>query len=640
MNTLFFPLAPLLRGACLLCLTMMALAGMASAVANEALERGVWRDDTGGADWATAREAPYAPMGRMLTGGYTSAVHWLRVLVPPSEAAHKLRLRPAFIDELDVYDDLMLTAEGKAHREAPIARLGDRQLLSRMDSSSGLSGFATIPPHAEARFVYIRVASTSTQIVHLELVTAAEAINKERAYDLTVGVYLGLLTMFAFWALAQLTLSFDRLIFAYVVKQVVDILYVAGFTGLTNYSLVALGWQSWAELADMGFSLVVLLVVSTAIWFHAQVIREFAPPRWVLGFLYAGLAMLPIGLMLMASGHTRLALSTNTTLAGVLPLIVLLGVFTARAFKDPMRRDTLPATRAQLIVIYGLIAVLLWVAVTPALGALGGSESQLHGFLVHGLFTSGIMLIFLMSRARRQDNVQRQTLARLADIEKEIQLANIRREQQSQFINMLVHELKTPLSVVKMVLGSGRRTPTLVQSAESAIQSMSAVIERCKQAEMLESNAVEVEFKTPVQLGALFLELGDRHGLRHRMVIDVPDEALIQTDFELLRVIISNLLDNARRYSPMNSDVLVSARLSLQETVAGWKIDVRNQPGLHGQPDPALVFTKFYRHAKAHQETGSGLGLYLVAQFAKMLGGWARYRTELPYLVFTVWLPR
>jgi len=324
----------------------------------------------------------------------------------------------------------------------------------------------------------------------------------------------------------------------------------------------------------------------------------------------------------------------------VLPLIVLLGVFTARAFKDPMRRDTLPATRAQLIVIYGLIAVFLWVAVTPALGALGGSESQLHGFLVHGLFTSGIMLIFLMSRARRQDNVQRQTLARLADIEKEIQLANIRREQQSQFINMLVHELKTPLSVVKMVLGSGRRTPTLVQSAESAIQSMSAVIERCKQAEMLESNAVEVEFKTPVQLGALFLELGDRHGLRHRMVIDVPDEALIQTDFELLRVIISNLLDNARRYSPMNSDVLVSARLSLQETVAGWKIDVRNQPGLHGQPDPALVFTKFYRHAKAHQETGSGLGLYLVAQFAKMLGGWARYRTELPYLVFTVWLPR
>jgi hypothetical protein len=56
----------------------------------------------------------------------------------------------------------------------------------------------------------------------------------------------------------------------------------------------------------------------------------------------------------------------------------------------------------------------------------------------------------------------------------------VRREQQGKFINMLVLELKTPLLVVKMVLGSGRRTPSLVQSAESAIQSMSGVIERCK----------------------------------------------------------------------------------------------------------------------------------------------------------------
>lgn len=640
MTNPLFVLSRLLRGVCLLCLITTALAGGAKAGASEVLERGVWRDDTGRADWSTARDASYAPLGRMLTGGYTSSVHWLRVLVPASEAAHELRLRPAFIDELDVYDALMLNEAGRADREMPIARLGDRQLLSRMPGSSGLSGFVTIPPYPEPRYVYVRVASTSTQVVHLELLTAAKANDKERAYDLTVGVYLGLLTMFAFWALAQLTLSFDRLIVAYVMKQLVDILYVAGFTGLTNYSLLALGWQSWADLADMGFSLVVLLVVSTAIWFHAQVIREFAPPQWLIGLLYAGLAMLPIGLVLITLGHTRLALSANTTLSGVLPLLALSAVFMAKAFNDPTRRDSLPATRMQLILIYGLISVSLWVAVTPALGALGGSEAQLHGFLVHGLFTSAIMLLFLMSRARRQDHLQRQTLARLADIEKEIQLANVRREQQSQFINMLVHELKTPLSVVKMVLGSGRRTPTLVQSAESAIQSMSAVIERCKQAELLESNAVEVHPKTPVRLAALVSELVDRYGLRDRIVMDIPDDAVIKIDLELLRVILSNLLDNARRYSPINSDVLVSARLSLQENVAGWKIEVRNQPGLHGQPDPALVFTKFYRHAKAHQETGSGLGLYLVAQFAKMLGGWARYRTELPYLVFTVWIPR
>jgi two-component system, sensor histidine kinase LadS len=193
---------------------------------------------------------------------------------------------------------------------------------------------------------------------------------------------------------------------------------------------------------------------------------------------------------------------------------------------------------------------------------------------------------------------------------------------------------------VKMVLGSGRRTPSLVQSAESAIQSMTGVIERCKQAEMLDSNVLQVQPKSLVRLADMALDLRDRHGLKDRLQMDVPKDALLETDAELLRVILSNLLDNARRYSPSDSTVLLSARLSMHESTAGWKIEVRNQPGVHGQPDPSLVFTKFYRHPKAHHETGSGLGLYLVSQFARMLDGWARYRTETPYLVFTVWIPR
>jgi len=356
MTTPFSVLPRLMLGLCLLC----GAAAPTMADATLGVERAVWRDDSGQADWAAARAATYAPMGRMLAGGYTPAAH-----------------------------------------NAP-------------------------------RFVWVRVASTSTQLVHAEVLSVAEAADKERGHDLTVGMYLGLLIMFGLWALAQLTLSFNR------------------------------------------------LVVAAAIWFHSEVMGEFEPPEWLMVLFYAGLAMLPAGLLLIAFGQARLALSFNTTLAAVLPLILFAAVFTAKAFADPTKRAALPATRMQMLLIYGLISVSILVAVTPALGAMGGSEAQLHGFLMHGLFTSAIMLLFLMSRARRQERVQREALARLEEIEREIELANVRREQQGQFMNMLVHELKTPLLVVKMVLGSGRRTPSLVQSAESAIQSMSGVIERCK----------------------------------------------------------------------------------------------------------------------------------------------------------------
>ncbi|MFM1928031.1 MAG: hypothetical protein RIR28_614, partial [Pseudomonadota bacterium] len=102
-----------------------------------ALERAVWRDDSGRADWAAARAATYAPLGRLLAGGYTPAAHWLRVSVPASDVPLKLRLRPAFVDQLDVYDELSLAQAASQARERPIASLGDRQLLSRAAGPSG-----------------------------------------------------------------------------------------------------------------------------------------------------------------------------------------------------------------------------------------------------------------------------------------------------------------------------------------------------------------------------------------------------------------------------------------------------------------------------------------------------------------------
>jgi signal transduction histidine kinase len=50
---------------------------------------------------------------------------------------------------------------------------------------------------------------------------------------------------------------------------------------------------------------------------------------------------------------------------------------------------------------------------------------------------------------------------------------------------MLVHELKTPLSVIRMVLGGLGVEPALRQATSRAVGSMSDVIERCQQAEMV-----------------------------------------------------------------------------------------------------------------------------------------------------------
>lgn len=72
---------------------------------------------------------------------------------------------------------------------------------------------------------------------------------------------------------------------------------------------------------------------------------------------------------------------------------------------------------------------------------------------------------------------------------------------------------------------------------------------------------------------------------------------------------------------------------------SGVEIRVTNEPGEAGWPDPDRVFRKYYRSPGARRGSGSGLGLYLVAGLARMLGGAAEYRPTSAQVQFVVWLP-
>ncbi len=80
---------------------------------------------------------------------------------------------------------------------------------------------------------------------------------------------------------------------------------------------------------------------------------------------------------------------------------------------------------------------------------------------------------------------------------------------------------------------------------------------------------------------------------------------------------ISNLIDNALKYSPAGSPV--------ELTVSGGRLEVRDRgPGI-ADVDRPLVFDRFYRAVEARTEPGSGLGLAIVRQIVERPGGrvWA-----------------
>lgn len=88
-------------------------------------------------------------------------------------------------------------------------------------------------------------------------------------------------------------------------------------------------------------------------------------------------------------------------------------------------------------------------------------------------------------------------------------------------------------------------------------------------------------------------------------------------DFQRLRQIVLNLLDNARKYSAAGGIVRLSFLTECEDTIivvsdAGCGIDQRDQD---------KIFDKFYQTKEACSKQGMGLGLPLVRHLCMMHGG-------------------
>ena len=69
------------------------------------------------------------------------------------------------------------------------------------------------------------------------------------------------------------------------------------------------------------------------------------------------------------------------------------------------------------------------------------------------------------------------------------------------------------------------------------------------------------------------------------------------------------------------------------------QIVIENKPAYDDWPDADQLFSKYYRSQNAHRVTGSGLGLYLVDQFTRMLGGTVHYQPVHGKVRFALTLP-
>ena len=289
------------------------------------------------------------------------------------------------------------------------------------------------------------------------------------------------------WAVADYRVSRDRVVGLFIPYQLLSILSNLAFMGY--YSMLAP--SAWPQLADLATSWTSTLFCLASVLFHRQLLLGFDPPAalaWPLRLLPV---YFPLLFLLLAVGVIQPVMQTNTMLA---PLqVLLMAIIAWRVPPHPLRR--------LLRVLYTLSIAVVAVTMLPLLGIGNVLEMNQYGQLMLSLLTSALAYALLQ---RRSDQLRRERRSISLELElarQQIDIERQQREQQGRFMAMLTHELKTPMSVIRMALGSLRLQlgeQRLLQHAEHAVDDMNAVVERCTLVDRIEQGEQPLQCRTVV----------------------------------------------------------------------------------------------------------------------------------------------
>lgn len=204
--------------------------------------------------------------------------------------------------------------------------------------------------------------------------------------------------------------------------------------------------------------------------------------------------------------------------------------------------------------------------------------------------------------------------------------------RKNDFIGMVSHELKTPLTSLNGYLQLMQRKAKKVDdtyltgttgSALKQVKKMSAMINGFLNISRLESGKIVLN-KTVFDLNELISEVvEDTSQLESNanILYTSCEELSVFADYDKIASVVSNFLTNAIKYSPMGAEIKVDCALvadMVQVKVSDLGRGLREK-------DLEKVFERFYRVEDNHNVSGFGIGLYLSAEIIRRHGGkiWA-----------------
>jgi K+-sensing histidine kinase KdpD len=224
------------------------------------------------------------------------------------------------------------------------------------------------------------------------------------------------------------------------------------------------------------------------------------------------------------------------------------------------------------------------------------------------------------------------TLQRI-DIEKAMEDARLRLQAQllrDAFHGTLSHELRTPLATIRgsasvldsvPVVQKDDRARSLVEAITDEVAELDGFIQSLLNATRVTAGGVtpHLEWSDPRDIVNAAIKARTRRLVAHKVETDLADDLpLVNVDSGLIEESCGQLLENAAKYSPSGSTILVSAKRKQNDVV----LSISDQGvGITADERPHLGRRLF--RSQRHQASipGSGLGFWIASIFVGANGG-------------------
>lgn len=603
---------------------------------------------------AKDKAGSFKPLPQYWNAGYTADTIWMKFTLdfPATDNKYWLEISPATLD------DIVLYSPQQSHGYSRI-QMGDHYPASERPILHHNFIFPLSPdPAHSAQTYYVRLKSTNTITFQATLWQPHIFVSDHSRPDNLVGAYYGVrlfLALFAF--ILWLWLRHNSIFILYALYQCIVCSAQAFIGGMAQITLPIAPLTIDALQKSTNF-----LLMATVLFFYASLfqLKQFLPGifRLIQGLtilelvIFAGIAtqILPFsGLMANILALLNIAILIYCSiwliyhkhfdfLLYVLALWAGFGAYVFIILQNFGIDIGPPTTMVNLPIAWSLLSLIL---VTLGIINIAKKEtekklqakelalelSQESKRILDQRVHERTQQLALINSKLNEEITERQALQTM--LEDSLQKKRELIQAQHDFFAMASHEFRTPLAIIDTTsqrlallqsqpgLDTSNILAPALRKIRRSSQRMSRIIDNFLSTDKIEAIQANDGFSQKIlnlaQLAKISVEHYQDFSDRHITLELISDPANVLVDQYLINLVISNLIDNALKYSPSDSNVIVRVfqgqhycHLEVQDFGEGIAPELQNK-----------IFEKYVRINDNTTVHGTGLGLHVARSIAE-----------------------